>query len=155
MDFVISKVAMSVCALLVVGVLGGCMDPTRSAEPERELEAVVDVFCDLVDRMTLSGSDASVLWCVPCLSDGEELRVAIRGGVVVAEGGGGRSVGEPVSGIHTWRHSGMAMNTTGLTLMDSLAPELVALSGESILLTAELVLLDNEPTRLAFARVAD
>lgn len=154
MDFVISKVAMSICALLVAGVLGGCMDPTRYADPGRELDAVVQGFCDLVDRMTLSGSDAHIVWSVPFLPDGQALRVVVREGSVAAEGGGGRSIGEPVTGIHTWQCDGMTMNTSGLMLMDSLAPEFETRSGQRILLATELVLIDNEPTRLAFVRGA-
>jgi len=152
MDFIISKVAMSACALLVVGVLGGCMDPSRFADPGHELDAVVREFCSLVDRATLSRSLSSLTWEVPYLSDGQVLRVVIDRGTVVAEGGEGRSAGQPVTGIHTWRSTGASMNTTGLMLLDTLAEKFAALSGEAVLLVTELVLIDNEPTYLAFVR---
>jgi len=151
MDFVVSKVAMSVCALMVVCVLEGCMDPSGLADPGSELGMVVRELCDLVDRMTLSGACSSLAWTVPCLSSGQSLRLVITDGIVAVEGGGQRSVGQPVTGVHTWRNTGLSTNTSGLALLDETSPALLAFSGEGVLLTTELVLVDNEPVLLAFA----
>lgn len=152
MDFVISKVAMSLCALMVAGVLSGCMDPANFVDADRELDAVVERLCGLVDRAVLSGSKSSIAWQVPCLSDGKEVRLLICSGTVAAEAGDWRSLGQPVTGIHTWRNTGAAMNTTGLRLLDEASGELEARSGDRLLLTTEQVLLDNSPTFLAFVQ---
>lgn len=150
MDFVISKVAMSVCALLVAGVLSGCLDPANLVELGGDLDDIVRRFCVLVDRIALSGSSSSLTWAVPCLPDGQDIRVEVQRGLVKVEAGDERCYGQPVSGVHTWHNTGAAMNSTGLKLLDAVADGLVAVTGESILLTTELVLLDNEPAYLAF-----
>ncbi len=154
MDFVISKVAMSVCGLLVVGVLSGCMDPARFADPGHELDRIIRGFCDLVDRAVLSRSDSSLAWSVPCRADGQSVEVVISGGIVAAEAGGERSFGQPAMGIHTWHNTGAAMNMTGLRLLDASAEDLITFSGESLIISTELVLLENQPTYLAFAQRA-
>lgn len=154
MDFVISKVAMSICALLVVGALSGCLDPANFVDPGQELDDLVRRFCGLVDRAVLSGSSCSMAWEVPRLSDGGDVVLLISQGLVTAKAGAEGSVGQPVSGVHTWHNTGAAMNTSGLRLLDTAAEGLGARSGERILLTTELVLLENEPAYLAFVRKA-
>jgi hypothetical protein len=154
MDFVMSKVAMSICALLVVGVLSGCLDPANFVDPGQELDDLVRRFCGLVDRAALSGSSCSVAWEVPSLSGGGDVTLLIHRGLVAAQGGGEASVGQPVSGVHTWHNTGAAINASGLRLLDSAAEGLGACSGERILLTTELVLLENEPAYLAFVKRA-
>jgi len=152
MDFVISKVAMSVCALLVAGVLSGCMDPLGFADREGELDGVVKGFCGLVDRAVLSHSRTCLTWDVPFMADGQEIRMIIHRGLVMAEAGTENAIAQPVTGIHTWHDTGASMNATALKLLDASEDELVAHSGDQVLLVTEQVLLDNLPTYLAFAR---
>lgn len=152
MDFVISKVAMSICALLVAGVLSGCMDPLGFADQEGELDGMVERLCGLVDRAVLSHSRTCLAWRVPSMADGQEIKVVIHRGLVRAEAGSEYAIGQPVTGIHTWQDTGASMNTTVLRLLDESGDELVASSGDQVLLVTELVLLDSLPTYLAFAR---
>jgi len=152
MDFVISKVAMSVCALLVAGVLSGCMDPLRFADQEGELDDTVERFCGLVDRAVLSRSRTCLAWDVPFMADGQEIRMVIHRGLVMVEAGTESAIGQPVTGIHTWQNTGASMNATVLRLLDESGDEFVAYSGDRVLLVTELVLLDNLPRYLAFAR---
>ncbi|MBN1678587.1 MAG: hypothetical protein JW880_08630 [Candidatus Thermoplasmatota archaeon] len=154
MDFIISKVAMSVCGLLMVGVLSGCMDPAHLADPGHELDQIIGRFCDLVDRAVLSRSECSLTWTVPCLADGQDIEMTISGGIVSAEGGGHRAYGKPVTGIHAWQHTGAAMNMTGLRLLDSSSEDFVVISGEPLIVSTELVLLENQPNFLAFVQRA-
>lgn len=152
MDFVISKAAMSVCALLVAGVLSGCMDPLNFADQESELDGVVKRFCGLVDRAVMSHSRTCLVWDVPFMADGKEIRMVIHQGLVMAKAGSEKAIGQPVTGIHTWQDTGASMNATVLRLMDESGNEFVASSGDQVLLVTELVLLDNLPRYLAFAR---
>ncbi len=152
MDFVLSKVAMSVCALLVAGVLSGCMDPSNLAGHEGGIDSVVSRFCGLVDRAVFSHSETCLAWDVPSMADGEDIRMIIHRGLVMAEAGAESAIAQPMTGIHTWHDSGASMNATVLRLLDESADELVAHSGDQVLLVTELVLLDNLPTYLAFAR---
>jgi len=152
MDFVLSKVAMSVCALLVAGVLAGCMDPSRFAGQEGEIDSVVKRFCGLVDRAVSSHSETWLAWEVPSMADGEDIRMVIHRGLVMAEAGAESAIAQPVTGIHTWHDTGASMNATVLRLLDESADELVIHSGHQVLLVTELVLLENLPTYLAFAR---
>lgn len=152
MDFVISKVAISVCALLVAGILSGCMDSLSFAGQEGEIDGVVKRFCGLVDRVVLSHSKTCLAWDVPFMADGQEIRMIIHRGQVMAEAGTESAFAQPVTGIHTWHDTGASMNATMLRLLDATGDELVASSGDQVLLVTELVLLDNLPTYLAFAR---
>lgn len=154
MDFVISKVAMSICALVVAGALSGCMDPRNFVDPSAELDDLVREFCGLVDRMVMSGSACSLTWEVPSLANGGGATLLIDQGMVSAEGCGETSVGRPVSCLHTWKNTGASLNASALELLDSLADGLGARSGERVFLTTELVLLDNEPRYLAFVTKA-
>lgn len=150
MDFVVSKVVMSICALMVVGALSGCLAPF--ADTGAELEDIVGTFCGLVDRAVMSGSAASLAWEVPFLADDQRMTFTVHRGVVTAECCSERATGQPLTGVHTWRNTGASMNISGLSLLDAASDPLTAGSGAALLLVTDLVLLDGLPTYLAFVR---
>ncbi len=149
-EFVVSRVAMSVCALMVVWVLSGFVGQPAMTDAETDLADVVNRVCWLADWAAMSQSQTSVAYQVPCLADGSEVAVVIHRGIVAAEAAGERALGQPTAWIHTWLNTGAAMNVSGLRLLDERAERFTAFTGESILLSTQVVCLGNQPTYLLF-----
>lgn len=152
MDFVVSKVAMSICALLVVGVLSGALDSQDSGLLTDELDAMVAQVCSLIDRAVLTGAEASLTWSVPLLASGGEVTFSIHSGTVRADSEGRGCARQPVSGVHTWTWNGIGLNESAVRAYDSSSSPVELASGDDLVLSTELVILDGEPTTLAFAR---
>lgn len=154
MDFVVSKVAMSVCALLVIVVLSGAIESQDRGLLADELDAIVTQLCSLIDRAVFTEAEASMRWSVPDMASGDSVTVSIRGGIIRAASGGQECAGQPLSGVHTWTWTGVGLNESTIHALDSSSESVELTSGEGLVLSTELVLLDDEPTVLAFARAA-
>jgi hypothetical protein len=154
MDFVVSKVAMSICALLVIGVLSGAVGSQDRELLVDELDAMVTHVCSLVDRAVLTGAEASMRWSVPDLASGDPVTVSIRAGIVRAASGGQECAGQPQAGVHTWTWAGVCLNESAVYALDGSSEPVELTSGDDLVLSTELVLLDDEPTILAFAHAS-
>ena len=154
MDFVVSKVAMSVCALMVVSVLGGILEQDLVFGGGSELETIVKQFCSLADRALMSGSDAEVGWTVPSLADGTRIELRVEKRIVTGEADGERSMTQPMSDIHTWTWDGRALNDSTVDKLDDASAGIIAMSGESVALEVRAVMLENEPKMLLFVFIA-
>ena len=153
MDFIVSKVAMSICALLVVGILGGMFGPGGFLDSRTELSSVVDQFCATADAVALSPGESSVSWTVPYASDGTVIVLELDGSLVRASWGSQRAVGQPACDIRTWSLESGELNSTELAVLDESMPELEASSGQTIEIMSRIVLSGNEELRLVFASV--
>jgi len=150
-DFVVSKVAMSVCALMVVAVLAGVFDGDAFIDRDHGLSGVLDRLSDLVDRAATSSSEFTTGWRVPLSSDGSPIVISIRAGSVSAECSGRTAVAQPACGLHTWTWDGRGLNSSSINEMDRLSPQLMFESGMTILIRTIMVTFENEPRYLVFA----
>jgi len=155
MDFVLSKVAMSVCALLVVAMIGGMFEEGALLNPKGELENIVDGLRSIVDQIALSGAEGAVSWRIPFTSGGEVIMVWLDGTLVQAEYGFYREVVQPAIKVRTWIYDGCPMNASRLAELDDECPVLEASSGHSIDLVSRLVTLDNQNRLFVFATSPD
>jgi len=151
MDFFVSKVALSICALLVVTILGGVTDRDRFIDDRHEIETVLQDLCDVADRAFGERSEGSVLWTVPVLPTGNGIDLAIDRGVVYCQCHGGPICRQPVCYLHTWAWDGSALNASALGELDKGSRPLTASSGDGILLTTTYVLFENDHRLLVFA----
>lgn len=154
MDFVVSKVAMSVCALLVVAILAGLADPDNYVDADSELEACLEDFCSLAELGVLSGCEMKTLWRAPVLSTGDEVVMNIWDGTVSASTRDGRVLKQPQFGIHTWAWDGSSLNASTVETLDSADPGFKARSGDSISIETRTVLFEDSPTLMVFASVS-
>lgn len=151
MDFFASKVAMSICALLVAVILASVMNTGRFSDAYGEISAVLHEFCSLAERAESSGAEGTSLWTVPGLSGGKCLTIVLeRHCVSCTCGSKTRATDLPLT-LHTWGWDGMVLSTSLLDRLDSSAEPLRAHSGNVLSLTTSYVIVDNEPRLLVFA----
>ena len=150
MDFVISKVVMSVCALLVAGILSGLIGMTGTLDNRSELKGVLKEFAGLVERTARSGAEAVVEWTVPTLSDGGKIKMTITSVAVSGEAGGHKYTYQPAVTLHLWSYVGTALNATEVSLLDKAAFPIDSGSGEVVRILTEMVTFENEPSLFAF-----
>jgi len=150
MDFVISKVAASICALLVVSILSGLLGSTQMVDDASELKNTLRQLCRLVDRAVRSGSESVLEWTVPTLSDGHMITLILTSGAVRGEAGSSRDTYQPAAPLHLWHHAGEELNRTQVQLLDRDTPELRIESGHEVVVTTKLVVFENALTLFAF-----
>lgn len=151
MDFILSKVAMSACAILVIAIIGGMFGEGSLLSPEGELKKVVDGLCSIVDQIALSRAEGTVSWQVPFTSGGETIIIRLDGMLMRAESGACKEVVQPAIKIRTWTYDGCPMNASQLAELDNKCPILEARSGHSVNLESRLVALDNQDRLFVFA----
>jgi len=150
MDFIVSKVAMSVCALMVVAMLAGVVDRDAFVDHDQELATILVRFGGLVERAATSCSEVAADWTVPLLSGGESVSVSIQAGIVAIEAEGKAARAQPACGIHTWDWDGSMLNLSSIEELDESSPRLQFTSGEAILIDTVQVMLENECAYLVF-----
>ncbi len=151
MDFVVSKVAMSICALMVVSVLAGVFDRDAFVDRDHELYEILDRLSCFVNKVATSWSEFTTGWRIPLSSDGGPIVISMRAGSVSAESGGRIAMVQPACGLHTWTWDGQGLNSSAVCEMDRSSPQLRFESGMTILIRTILVTLENEPMYLVFA----
>lgn len=150
MDFFASKVAMSICALLVAAILAGVMNIGRFSDPDGEIDAVLLEFCSLAERAEASGAEGIVIWTVPGLPGGEVLTMFVDRSIVSCTVGSKIRAAEPVCMLHTWKWDGVGLNGSRVEELDRYAEPLSARSGSLLSITTATVIFDNEPRLLVF-----
>ena len=150
MDFVVSKVAMSICALIVVGVLGGLIHGTRSSEVDYELTAVLDELGELVESAGRASASGQIHWVVPALSNGEDVEIQVSSILLRGTSDGHSEVRGLSCTVHTWLWDGTMLNSTIVTELDRSAEPIEADSGEKIAIRVECVPVDNESLLMVF-----
>ncbi len=150
MDFFVSKVAMSICALLVVAVLGGAVDEDRFLNEGRELRSVIEDFCEVADDAMEAGLEGTVSWTVPKLSSGEPLQLEIEHDWTRGSMSGHSMLGGPHCTVHTWTWDGTALNKSAVDSLDEASAGLRLSSGDAIVINTIYVLVDNDQVLMAF-----
>ena len=153
MDFVVSKVAMAICALMVAGILSGIFANDSLFRTDDELDSILMDLCALADQIGLSGVEAAVSWTVPFTSDGKTISVELKDFTVRAVAGSDVRVDQPGCRIRTWTHSGDVLNTSALESLDREQPVLKVRSSQTIDLTSRTMTVDGQQKGFVFAQV--
>ncbi len=142
-DFVVSKVVMSVCALLVAGGLAGIVETSLEADPGGDLEDILDDLQETLSRLASHGCDFDLTWTVPALPSASAVHMSFGDGPVVARADGVTRAAEMWPEVHTWTWDGRPLNMTVVEELDSSSPRLDAWTGDALAITAYEVLLDD------------
>ena len=150
MDFIISKVVMSVAALLVASILAGVLSPDVFTDTDSELERVLTGLSSIVGRAVMSASEITMTWTVPFLSSGGEVVVTVHNSILSCSSGGESAFVQPTSDFHTWSYDGSMLNMSTLQALDRSTGHLEWCSGQKIMVSTEFVQFDNGPRLLVF-----
>lgn len=151
-DFIVSKVAMSVCALLVAASLTEAVGPSLSPSLEDDLEEVLSDLQSAVSSAAALGGECSIEWNVPSLPSGDAVRLRISGCSATACAEGAARATEIRPELHTWTWDGAPMNRTELESLDLSAVCLEARSGDELTIAALRVPVDDSLELLLFVR---
>ena len=154
MDFVVSKVAMSICALLVVSVIGGVLGDNALFRNADELDSVLNDLSTTLDASAWSGCETEIVWMVPFLSDGKNIDISVSDFALTASAGQKSSVLKPVCDPHTWVWNGTALNRSSLTVLDAEAPTVRTCSGLVLDIKTCVIAFENQDAVFVFVSAA-
>jgi hypothetical protein len=155
MDFVISKVGMSICALLVVSILGQSLHELSSTGEMDALEGIVRLFDRLLYSCMEGGDDVDCIYRVPHLPDGSLVRMAFHPGGVIASSENAWAHAETCCPLNLWDWSGDELNQTVLGEMNRDCNPIETSSGASLLIEVRCVSVQSVLCRMAFVSLAD
>lgn len=154
MDFIVSKVMMSICALTVVSILGGLVGPDIFTHPEAELSGILKSFHACVRSTAHSGPGSRITWAVPTLTDGSSVAMSIHTNIVRCASDGEQRASSSDIDLHLWTWDGEPLNDTRMAWLDGEAPVVMAKSGEMLVIACERVLVENDLRNLEFISLA-
>jgi len=154
MDFVVSKVAMSVTAILVAAILAGALDERRFMDQDGEIARVLGEFTSLIEDINGANAEADLAWSVPMMPTGAELRIAVDGNLIIGESGGFRAVARPMCAFHTWLPTTVCLNGSIVDDLDRSAPVLEAVSGQVIRIVVAELVVDSAEELMVFVLCA-
>jgi hypothetical protein len=154
MDFVISKVGLSVCALVSASVLGAVLADSGLDERRHELRAVLERMCDLVSSAAVTGGDSVRVFCIPSLSTGEPIKATITTDGASMSSGTASVVDHPCSQVHLWRWDGRDLNDSVVAELDISYGETTAQSGDALEIFAMSTVMDGVHRVLVFVLLA-
>ena len=149
----ISKVAMSVCALIVATAVGHALIEGRAADDKAELEGVLRVLCDGVSTIALRGVESDLDFPVPRTADGDVLRLEISVYAMILRSANIAVVAHPCTPLHLWEWNGSEVRSSAIADLDGSHGPLEASSGEVVRLQTRWVVVDSSPKLLAFVSV--
>jgi hypothetical protein len=152
MDFVVSKVAMSICALLVVSVLGGAVGNEVLFKKVDELDSILTDLSITLEKSVYSGCEGNTVWRIPFLSDGQSIDISVRDSSLSARAGERSAVLRPACDVHTWLWNGSALNRTSVEALDANAPSVSTYSGRALEIRNQVVAFENQNRVFAFVR---
>jgi len=154
MDFVVSKVAMSICALLVVSVLGEVLGDNALFRNADELDSVLNDLSTTLEASVWSGCETDIVWRVPFLSDGENIDVSVSDFVLSASSGQISSMLKPACDPHTWVWNGTALNRSSLEVLDIKALAVKTCSGLALTIQTRVISFENQDALFVFVSAA-
>jgi hypothetical protein len=155
MDFVISKVGMSICALLVVSVLGQSLYESSSTGEMDALEGIVRLFDRLLYNCVVAGEDVDCLYRVPHLPGGSLVCMTFYPSGVIASSEDARVRAETCCPLNLWHWSGDELNQTELGEMNRDCDPIESTSGDGLLIEVRRVPVQSVSCRMAFVSLAD
>jgi hypothetical protein len=151
-DFIVSKVALSVCALLTVAVLSNVFDRDRFVPTDAEVRRIVNDLRETIDSVYGGGTEKSVSWPVPRLPDGKDVSICITGGLVRGDAEGYSFVAKPIAPVHTWAWDEERLNESLIKDLDNSSEDIHAVSGEVFVISSIATPVDNDQMLLVFVR---
>ncbi len=150
MDFIVSKVVMSITALLVVSMLGGLLSPDRFADLDSDLARILDDLSSIVSRAAMSASEVTITWAVPFLSSGGEVLVTVHHSILSGCSGGQSVRAQPTFELHTWPYDGSMLNASAVHALDASSDDVECSSGQRLKICMASVQFDNGSRSLLF-----
>ena len=154
MDFVISKVGVSLCALLALSVLGGELTEPQSVTEHEELKAIGRQFDDLISSMAEGGCEARCVYDVPWLSMSLPIVMTIWTGGVEVKSERAQSVVATSNTIHLWPWDGADLNTSTVDELNSSCDPLAVASGDRITLAVRVIPVQSVLKTMVFVSAA-
>jgi hypothetical protein len=152
MDFVLSKVIMSVCALAVAGILTGVARHTDAPDTSSDLDELLWRFERLVSDISRSGAECSANWILPELPSGAEVEIGVWADRASATSGGLTRWATLEIRLHTWSWNGSVLNQSVVDTLDMASVCVRANSGQSFGLTSEWVATSDGQELMVFIR---
>lgn len=153
-DFVVSKVAMSLCALLVAGCLSEIVSTSTGPDPGGDLARILADLQEDVSSLAALQGECSLEWPVPTIPSGGLVELSIDGGRALARSGAEWRDAEVLPPPHTWGWDGLPLNSTELAQRDLASPVLTARSGDTLSLRMVAATLDGSEEPMLFASVS-
>ena len=132
MDFVISKVCLSISALLILASIGQTLDGVLSTEERRDVEAIASRFEGLIRTLLERGDETVHIYIVPSLATGAAVTMTMRTSGVEVSSGHVRSDIMLPHPLHLWIWNLTDLNRTQVDELDSSSGHLVAVSGDTL-----------------------
>lgn len=154
MDFIVSKVALSVCALLTVAVLSNVFEGDRFVPTDAEVRRIVNDLRETIDSVCGGGTEESVSWLVPRLPDGEDVSICIIGEFIRGDAEGRSFIARSIAPVHTWAWDKERLNQSLIRNLDNSSEDIQAVSGEVLVISSIAAPVDNDQMLLVFARKA-
>jgi len=150
MDFVVSKVAMSVCALAVAGILAGMADHVCLPDHGEMLDDVLWSLASLVASIGANHGESCVEWSVPRLPSGDSALLSIWPDMAYAAYDGTVRWCPLEPSLHAWEWDGSTLNRSRIDALDASGNEVSALSGQTLTIMGKEVVTDEGRTFLLF-----
>jgi hypothetical protein len=151
MDFIVSKVALSVCALMTAGVLYGVYGGDMMRDVDGDLERILARFVDETVRPSVDGVESRTVWEVPGLPDGNVVWLVVGGWTVEAHSGAAVAAIQLPEEMHTWSLTCGVMNSTVVEAFDDGSARIRACTGQHVTVISVEISLDNSEALMLFA----
>ena len=151
MDFVVSKVSMSILALMTATVLYGIYGGDLMTDAEGDLKMILARFSDETVAPAAEGAESTISWEVPALPGGGTVWGVVGGDIVEAHSGSDSAVLQLPVEVHTWARAAIVLNSTMLESIDAASPSLRACTGQHLTVSSAFVMLDSSLSLMLFA----
>ncbi len=150
MDFVVSKVALSVCALMVASVLGQSLYQSSLASDMDDLASILRQFDGLLRFCAEGVDDADCLYCVPYLPGGFPIALTIHPGGLVASSESSYASARTCCQLALWVWDGDEVNRTEVEEREHGSDPIKSVSGDCLLIRARQVPVDGIACTMVF-----
>ena len=155
MDFAISKVCLSICALLMLAAIGQALDKPLSSEERGEIEAIADRFGDLILTLVEEECEAEIVYRIPSLATGSAITMTVRtSGLEVQSENARYEVALPCH-LHMWEWNHTELNQSEVEELDSSCQPLVAVSGDLLRIETMWISIQSVATMMVFLHPFD
>ena len=145
-----SKIGISLCALMTATVLGTMVAEFETDDRSLELRSIANRLCDAISSAALGYGDLVTAYSVPLLSNGEEIVATITVDGTMVSSGGRSAVDHPCTPIHLWHWDGGELNGTTIADLDEAHPKLEAWSGTTLEILTMTLLVEERLETLVF-----
>ena len=150
MDFVVSKVAMSVCALAVAGVLTGMADRVCAPDHGEILDDMLWNLAGLVASIGANHGESCAEWSVPGLPSGGSALLSIWPDIASAAYDGTIRWYPLEPSLHAWEWDGSPLNRSRIDALDASSHEVSVRSGQTLTILGKEVVTDEGRAFLLF-----